>query len=172
MKLGRCPICHNQLHLEAILEDDAARELLMLLTTKATYGTARHLVAYIGLFRPEKSNLSNSRAVKIVNEVLTQFVPSRHLSHALVETVKQIRERRAQGQYNALTNHNYLAKVYESTKELFLYTNTNSDREPSVSNELNDRQLQNEYFMQMQRLGQNIAALPGGEAWLQQQKVK
>ncbi|CAI0791608.1 hypothetical protein [Serratia ficaria] len=69
MKLGRCPVCHSELHLDAILEDDAGRELLTLLATLPN-GAGKAMVAYIGLFRPPKSNLSNSRAVKLVKEVL------------------------------------------------------------------------------------------------------
>ena len=28
MKLCRCPICHRDIHLDALLEDDAGREML------------------------------------------------------------------------------------------------------------------------------------------------
>ncbi|WP_242689347.1 hypothetical protein [Photorhabdus cinerea] len=64
MKIGRCPICHSDFHLDAVLEDDAARQLLAKLVDLPA-GCARHLVAYIGLFRRERNNLSNSRALKL-----------------------------------------------------------------------------------------------------------
>ena len=72
MKLARCPICHSDIHLDQLLEDDAGRELLALIA-KCNAEVARPLVAYISLFRPEKSALSNSRAVKLIKEVFALY---------------------------------------------------------------------------------------------------
>ena len=32
MKLCRCPVCHSDIHLDALLEDDAGREILGIIT--------------------------------------------------------------------------------------------------------------------------------------------
>lgn len=65
MKLCRCPICHSDLTLEALVEDDAGRELLKTIT-EMTAGCGRPAVAYLGLFKPQKSSLSNGRALRIL----------------------------------------------------------------------------------------------------------
>lgn len=36
MKLGRCPVCHSRLHLDALVQDDAERYLLAVLAGLAT----------------------------------------------------------------------------------------------------------------------------------------
>ena len=74
MKLCRCPVCHSDINLDQLLEDDAGRELLRIIT-ELKYGVARPLVSYIALFRPEKSALSNTRAVKLMRDVL-ESVPA------------------------------------------------------------------------------------------------
>lgn len=91
MKLCRCPVCHSDIHLDQLLEDEAGREILVLLT-ELKYGVARPLVSYIALFRPDKSALSNSRAVKLMHEVLDLFPPSQLLAHCLSETSIQCRK--------------------------------------------------------------------------------
>ncbi len=119
MKLCRCPVCHSNIHLDALLEDDAGREMLGIITNLRG-DNARALVSYIALFRPEKSALSNSRALKLMQEVLEMYQPSPLLSHALTETVSGVmRNRRETRNVVALTNHNYLKKVYEGAKPLF-----------------------------------------------------
>lgn len=119
MKLCRCPICHSDLHLDALLEDDAGREMLGLIT-RLKGDNARALVSYVGLFRPDKAALSNSRALKLMNEVLAMYNPSPLLAHALVETVNCVmKNRRESKNIVALTNHNYLKKVYDGAKPLF-----------------------------------------------------
>ena len=119
MKLCRCPICHSDIHLDALLEDDAGREMLGIITNLKG-NNARALVSYIGLFRPEKSALSNGRALKLMQEVLEMYQPSPLLAHALNETVQAVmKNRRETRNVVALTNHNYLKKVYEGAKPLF-----------------------------------------------------
>ena len=113
MKLCRCPVCHSDIHLDALLEDDAGREMLGIITNLRG-DNARALVSYIALFRPEKAALSNGRALKLMREVLDMYQPSPLLSHALTETVSGVmKNRRETRNVVALTNHNYLKKVYE-----------------------------------------------------------
>ncbi|WP_233141883.1 hypothetical protein [Aggregatibacter actinomycetemcomitans] len=119
MKLCRCPICHSDIHLDALLEDDAGRQMLGIITNLRG-DNARALVSYIALFRPDKSALSNARALKLMQEVLEMYQPSPLLSHALTETVNGVmKNRRESRNVVALTNHNYLKKVYEGAKPLF-----------------------------------------------------
>lgn len=61
MNLGRCPVCHSHISLEAIVQDDAGRELLAMLAGLDA-DLARPLVAYLGLFRPPRQDLRNVRA--------------------------------------------------------------------------------------------------------------
>lgn len=119
MKLCRCPVCHSDIHLDALLEDDAGREMLGIITNLRG-NNARALVSYIGLFRPEKSALSNGRALKLIQEILEMYQPSPLLAHALNETVQAVmKNRRETRNIQALSNHNYLKKVYEGAKPLF-----------------------------------------------------
>ena len=112
MKLCRCPACHSDIHLDALLEDDAGREMLGIITNLRG--------SHIALFRPEKAALSNGRALKLMREVLDMYQPSPLLSHALTETVSGVmKNRRETRNVVALTNHNYLKKVYEGAKPLF-----------------------------------------------------
>ncbi|HAS8353821.1 TPA: hypothetical protein I7721_22410 [Vibrio vulnificus] len=165
MKIGRCPVCHSDFHLDAILEDDAARRLLAKLTD-LQYGCARHLVAYIGLFRREKNNLSNSRALKLAEEVLEQYPANRVLSHALSETVERIREKRAKGDVKPLANHNYLKTVYESSKQVFSQSSNVKSREKEQASGSDSRDA---YFRQMQQFGVDLGTLPGGKEWSEKQ---
>ena len=119
MKLCRCPVCHSDIHLDALLEDDAGREMLGLISNLGGRN-ARALVSYIGLFRPERSALSNGRALRLMKDVLEMYQPSPLLAHALNETVQAVmKNRRETRNVVVLTNHNYLKKVYEGAKPLF-----------------------------------------------------
>lgn len=114
MKLTRCPICHSELHLDALISDDAGRELLAIIAQLPS-GTARGMVEYLALFRPEKSHLTNGRALKLVQEVLEKYKPGRVLADALFTTAQQIHTARVRGGAQVMNGHNYLAKVYESS---------------------------------------------------------
>ncbi len=166
MRVGRCPVCHSDFHLDAVLEDDAARQLLVKMT-ELPGGCARHLVAYIGLFRRGKNNLSNSRALKLAEEVLAAYPANRVLTHALSETVERIREKRLQGDNKPLTNHNYLKTVYQSSEQLFAQGSNISAREKQQVSGSDNREA---YLKQMQQMGVDVSKLPGGTAWLQKQK--
>ncbi|STO55342.1 Uncharacterised protein [Canicola haemoglobinophilus] len=134
MKLCRCPVCHSDIHLDQLLEDDAGREILTILT-QLKGNNARAIVSYIALFRPEKSALSNSRALKLMQEVLALYKPSPLLAHALSETANSVMKKRRDKQNTApLSNHNYLKQVYESAKPLFTV----------VRNEQNEEEIQSQ----------------------------
>ncbi|HEI9785228.1 TPA: hypothetical protein SLN38_004740 [Serratia marcescens] len=167
MKLGRCPVCHSELHLDAILEDDAGRELLTQLATLPN-GAGKAMVAYIGLFRPPKSNLSNSRAVKLVKEVLAQHPAGRVLTHALSETVERIRSKRINGDNKPLSGHSYLREVYRTSETMFAQTSNIAARERDESKRETDHDRnRDDYLAQMQRMGQDVSKLPGGPEWLE-----
>ena len=107
--LGRCPVCHSQISLEAVCQDEAGRELLGLLANLPGE-TSRALVRYLGLFRPEKRDLSNDRALRLAREVLALCADSLRLSAAMSETVEAIR---AKSGAVPMKNHNYLRRVLE-----------------------------------------------------------
>ena len=112
MQLGRCPICHNRIALEAVVQDEAGRELLALLaTTDKAVGTA--LVSYLGLFRSTKRDLANDRALKLAKEAL-QLAQGPQLLPALTHTLETMRAKQQSGQFKPLANHNYLKRVLES----------------------------------------------------------
>lgn len=168
MKLSRCPICHTDWHLEALCEDDASRQLLKILTDLPG-SCARHLVAYVGLFRREKSNLSNSRALKLASEVLALYTSGRILAHALSETVERIREKRALGDKKPLSNHNYLKTVYQSSEQIFAQTSTVNAREKQQVEQSRNAESRDGYFKQMQQMGVDVSTLSGGADWLKTQ---
>lgn len=82
MKLCKCPICHSDITFEALIEDDAGRELLNTVITMGS-GCGAAVVPYLGLFKPEKASLSNSRALKLVQSLLEIYQPSNVLERAL-----------------------------------------------------------------------------------------
>lgn len=112
MKLGRCPVCHSHIQLEALIQDDAGSELLGLLSGLGR-PLARPLVTYLGLFRPAKSNLSNARALRLAQEVLA-LGDRDTLTAALNSTNQSLHEKRLNGQVKPLKNHNYLRQVMGS----------------------------------------------------------
>ncbi|MDX1755865.1 MAG: hypothetical protein R3175_07400 [Marinobacter sp.] len=112
MKLGRCPVCHSHIQLEALIQDDAGSELLGLLSGLGR-PLARPLVQYLGLFRPAKSDLNNARALKLAQETL-DIADRDSLVAALNDTVRSIHEKRQRGQVQPLKNHNYLKQVLAS----------------------------------------------------------
>lgn len=172
MKLGRCPICHSDIHLDQLLEDDAGRELLALIA-KCKYDVARPLVAYISLFRPEKSGLSNSRAVKLIKDVFALYPQSLLLAQALSDTVQAVQNKRRNAQNIApLTNHNYLKSVYETIAPKFAST----VGEPMQTKEVLEQQKQAEeqrqindtimYIDRLYNIGQAVEHLAGYDVWL------
>jgi hypothetical protein len=108
----RCPVCHAEAALEAWAEDEAARELMALLSTlDATLG--RPLVAYLGLFRSGSRALSWERALRLAREALALDADPLRLGAALSQTVEQLRAKRDGGDIRPLSGHGYLKKVLE-----------------------------------------------------------
>lgn len=112
MKLGRCPICHSHIQLEALIQDDAGSELLGVLAGLGR-PLARPLVQYLGLFRPAKADLSNARALKLAQETLA-LADRDSLIAALNDTIRSLHEKRHRGETKPLKNHNYLKQVMAS----------------------------------------------------------
>ncbi len=109
MNLGRCPVCHSHIQLEAIVQDEAASKLLGILIGMDAE-LSRPLVAYLGLFRPPKRDLANDRALKLCQEVIGLTSDNQRLAAALAQTVEQIRSKGG----GPLKNHNYLKRVLEN----------------------------------------------------------
>lgn len=110
----RCPVCHAEAALEAWAEDEAARELMALLSTlDATLGRA--LVAYLGLFRSGSRALSWERALRLAREALALDADPLRLGAALSQTVEQLRAKRDGGDIRPLSGHGYLKKVLAGT---------------------------------------------------------
>lgn len=102
MQLTRCPLCHARISLDALVQDEAGRELMKLVVGLDTE-TATHAVAYIGLFRSASRDLANHKALVLLKEVLV-LSPS---NVALRITVDNLRDKASK----PLTNHNYLKSV-------------------------------------------------------------
>ena len=114
MKLSRCPVCHSSLHLDALVQDQAGRELIATVS-KLNVTTASAVLSYLGLFRPAKSDLSNGRALKLLGEVLGLTPNEIALCQALEQTYSNISaNRRDSSDTKPLSNHNYLKKVLHS----------------------------------------------------------
>ena len=112
MQLTRCPVCHSRIGLEALVQDEAGRRLLMLLTSlDAQLGAA--LVAYLGLFRPGDRDLPNDRALRLATEALGFCAPTDRprLAVALTEVVEALRNEQPR---RPLKDHAYLTKALES----------------------------------------------------------
>ena len=114
MQLGRCPICHSRISLEALVQDEAGRELLALVATLDTQ-TGAALVSYLGLFRSASRDLANERALRLARETLALVATpdTSRLAIALSETVEALRSKQWS---KPLKNHNYLQKVLESVQ--------------------------------------------------------
>ena len=107
MRLTRCPICHSRISLEALVQDEAGRELLALVARLDTLTGAA-----LGLFRSASRDLANERALKLARETLGMTIDTARLAIALSETVEALRGKPRQ----PLKNHNYLTKVLESVQ--------------------------------------------------------
>ncbi|HDR1038283.1 TPA: hypothetical protein RVS77_000038 [Pasteurella multocida] len=170
MKLCRCPVCHSDINLDQLLEDDAGRELLTILT-QLKYGVARPLVSYIALFRPAKSALNNARAVKLINDVLGMFPQSHLLAHCLSETVNAVQNKRREYKNSApLVNHNYLKQVYETNKPHFSGVgerSTGEEQENKTTCQQIDKEKEDAilYIDRIYRLGQPVEKLEGYDIW-------
>lgn len=114
MRIGRCPTCHHHLDLEALAQDESARDLLALVA-RTPHTVMVPLLTYLGLFRPAKQDLRNDRALRLAEEVLELTSDQHLLGAALRDTVEQIHKKRQGGGDNQpLKNHNYLRQVLKS----------------------------------------------------------
>lgn len=158
------------------MEDEAGRELLKAIT-ELTAGCGRPMVAYLGLFKPVKSTLSNGRALRILQGVLEIYPCSNVLAKALSDTVEQVRRnRRENGKFEPLVNHNYLRKVYESVKPQFAVMQ-NEGKRKVMNNETikaDKKAGAVQYIERMKQLGQ-LEATKNTESyqiWLKYQEEK
>ncbi|WP_337840490.1 hypothetical protein [Rheinheimera sp.] len=113
MKLSRCPICHSHISLDQLVQDDAGRQLLGLMS-KLSYHVSTSLVSYLALFRPAKRDLDNGRAYTLACEALELTSNHPILAEALRETVDGIAKKRQAGENKPMANHNYLKRVLEA----------------------------------------------------------
>jgi hypothetical protein len=116
MKIGNCPICRAHLTLEALLHNEASKNLLECVMPQPDY-LRLPLVSYLGLFRSKTRDLSNDRALKLAKEVLVLCDEKHILAAALDETVQAMRTKQEDGSFKQLTNHNYLKKVIQAVAE-------------------------------------------------------
>jgi hypothetical protein len=110
MNLGRCPHCHLPLDLGHLVSDDAASQVLRMVV--ALGDDARPLVAYVGLWRPAKRDLSWDRTLKLMTEVqeLLVGIDRQAACEALSATVQGIRDKAGA---LPITSHGYLKKVVD-----------------------------------------------------------
>jgi len=109
MNIGRCPVCHSHIQLEAVVQDEAMSKLIGILAGMDGQ-LSRPLVSYLGLFRPAKRDLANDRALRLCLEVIDLTSSRDHLAAAVSQTVEMIRAKGG----GPLKNHNYLKRVLEN----------------------------------------------------------
>ncbi|CAK0772489.1 conserved hypothetical protein [Gammaproteobacteria bacterium] len=105
-----CPCCHASYSLEALTQDEAARELLALRPAMLP-----SLLPYLTLFRSGKRSLAFDKALALTKETAALCPDPVRLEKALAATVENLRAKREEGQHKPLKNHNYLKKVIEDT---------------------------------------------------------
>lgn len=108
MNIGRCPVCHSHIQLEAVVQDEAMSKLIGILSGMDGQ-LSRPLVSYLGLFRPAKRDLANDRALRLCLEVIDLTSDRDRLAAAVTQTVEMIRTKGG----GPLKNHNYLKRVLE-----------------------------------------------------------
>jgi hypothetical protein len=107
MKLTRCPICHADIALDALIQDDAGRGIMQIFLgmDKALGGA---VVEYISLFRPAKTALSNVRMLALLEETLALEKNRDILIVSLRGAVAAAREKQAQGLWKQPKNHGWI----------------------------------------------------------------
>jgi hypothetical protein len=106
-----CPTCNAHMSLESALQDDAGRELLGMLTGMP-HDLVLPLVHYLGFFRPAKQQLGWGRSLRLAREVVA-LASTDALLLGLVEAGRGLDEKRAQGGWKPMGNHNYLLRCIE-----------------------------------------------------------
>lgn len=110
----RCPCCHAEYSIEQAVEDEAARELMGVLSDLPRE-VSRPLAAYMGLWRSRTRALAWERALRIAREALELHPDMLVVGAALSETVEAMRVKQQEPGWKPLTGHNYLRRVIEST---------------------------------------------------------
>lgn len=111
----RCPCCHAEYSIVQAVEDEAARELMGILSDLPREAS-RPLASYLGLFRARTRALAWERAVRLAREVRELHGDDYALGAALSETVEAMRVKQDQGGWRPLQNHNYLKRVLETAQ--------------------------------------------------------
>lgn len=127
MKLARCPSCHGHLNLDTLVQDSSAKSLLAIVA-KLKPALATNVIGYVALWRPEKSDLNNARAVKLINEVLELSKNDQALNAALEQTVLTIQAKRQSGIFQPFKNHSYLSQVLKTMEEKFYHPTANATK--------------------------------------------
>lgn len=109
----RCPCCHADYSIDQAVEDEAARELMGVLS-ELPREASRPLAAYLGLFRAKSRALAWERALRIAREVLGLHGDTQAVGAALSETVEAMRAKQQGADWRPLANHNYLKRVLET----------------------------------------------------------
>jgi len=113
VKLTRCPSCHGHIHLDNLVQDASAKSLLAVVA-KLPSNLAANVIAYVALFRPERSDLNNERAARMINEVLALTSNQNALANALEQTTLAIQAKRQNNVAQPMKNHSYLSKVLKT----------------------------------------------------------
>lgn len=110
----RCPGCHITFALQQVIEDEALRELMGIIT-ELPREVSRPLVLYIGLFRGKTRAVAYERQLRLAREALSLHADTMLVGVAMSETVEAIRAKRENGEdVRPLKNHNYLKRVVGS----------------------------------------------------------
>lgn len=107
----RCPYCHAKFPIEALTQDEAARELLGMRAAMLS-----SLLPYLTLFRTGKRDLAFDRALTLAKEVMALDIDPARLEMALANTVEALRLKRDGGSIKPLKDHKYLLAVLEDTR--------------------------------------------------------
>jgi ribosomal protein S30 len=113
------------------------------------------LVAYIGLFRPAKQDLSNSRAYALAQETLELTTNHPLLAEAMRETVHSIHAKRHQGENKPMANHNYLKRVLEAKAQTAV-VNQSPNIEVKQQHQLSEAEDRRLFEQRMQQLGGRV----------------
>lgn len=120
-------MCHSTIDLLSLVEDKASSELLSEVV-KLDSWLAPSVLLYVGLFKPAKSKLNNSRALKLLKETLALTSNNRLLLKACQATVINIREARKTQKAKPFKDHAYIERVIDSMSESFAAVNTSSNK--------------------------------------------
>lgn len=117
--LIKCPSCGSQNSLDSLIDDEPAAQALMLALKLTPVG--RSLVKYLGLFRPEKKQLSWSKVAKLLGELTplieAQRIERNGIAHAVPlavweSSITKVLEARDAGRLTTpIKTHGYLFEV-------------------------------------------------------------